>query len=731
MIDRVPHFDTVRPADHFVHTAEAHLGHPLARLLGDEEEKVDDILRRAREFPAQHRILRGDAHRAGVQVAFAHHDAAQRHQRSGGEAELLRAQQRGDNDVPSGLQLAVRLHDDAAAQLVEHQHLLRFGEPQLPRHARMLDRCERRRARASVVPADQHHVGMRLRHARGHRADAHLRDQFHGNARFGIDVLQVVNELRQILDRINVVMRRRRNQRHAGNGVAHSRDGFIHFVARKLAALAGLRALRDLNLQIVGVHHVMRRDAEASGGHLLDGGAALVGVPGLVLASFAGVRFSADAVHRDGQSLMRLRADRAERHRPGGEALHDFAGRLDFFERQGRIRQAQIHQSAQRAQVAILPVDQRGVLLERLELVRLHRVLQLGNRRRIQQMILPAGPEMIVSTQVERRFRLRHGPERVGVLAASLLGQNVQTDAFDARRRAGEIPVDERLVQADGLENLGAAIALQRGNAHLRKHLQQALVDRLEIVFQRCIQRDVAQKAVLHAAFDRLDGQIGIDGAGSIADEHGEVMYFARFAGFDDQRHLRSRPFADQMIVHGGERQQARDRRVFVVHAAVGKNQQTVAVADGERGAPAQAVQRAFQLARSARGRKHRLQRGGQKVAPTHAAQLFQVEIRQNRMRQLQRVAVLRRLFQNIALRADVAGQRHHQLLADRVDRRIRHLREQLLEVVKQRLRFIRQASQRRIRAHGAHRLLAVHRHGCDQQAQVFLGVSERPLAHQ
>ena len=42
------------------------------------------------------------------------------------------------DDVAPGLQLAVDLDDHAAAQAVQAQHLLRLGEPQLPRHAACL-----------------------------------------------------------------------------------------------------------------------------------------------------------------------------------------------------------------------------------------------------------------------------------------------------------------------------------------------------------------------------------------------------------------------------------------------------------------------------------------------------------------------------------------------------------------------------------------------------------------
>ena len=235
-----------------------------------------------------------------------------RHQRRGGEAELLGAQQRGDHDVAAGLQLAVGLHADAAAQVVHHQHLLRFGEAELPRNARMLDGAERRRARAAVVAADQHHVGMRLGDARGHRAHADFGHQLHRNARLRIDVLQIVDQLRQIFDRVDVVMRRRRDQAHAGNGVAHARDHLVHLVAGQLAAFAGLGALRHLDLQLVGVDQVIGGDAEAADATCLMAlrrdrrwhrpKRASSSPPSPVL------RLAADAVHRDGQRLVRFLA---------------------------------------------------------------------------------------------------------------------------------------------------------------------------------------------------------------------------------------------------------------------------------------------------------------------------------------------------------------------------------------------------------------------------------------
>ena len=110
-------------------------------------------------------------------------------------------------------------------------------------------RRQRRCAGAAVVAADEHHVRVRLGNAGGDGADADFRDELDADARVAIGVLQVVNQFRQIFDGINVVMRRGRNESHAGSGAAGLGDPRIHFLAGQLAAFAGFRALRHLDLQ--------------------------------------------------------------------------------------------------------------------------------------------------------------------------------------------------------------------------------------------------------------------------------------------------------------------------------------------------------------------------------------------------------------------------------------------------------------------------------------------------
>ena len=86
-------------------------------------------------------------------------------------------------------------------------------------------------ARPPVVTGDQDHVRVRLGHARGDRTHAGLGHQLHADARLGVRHLQVEDQLRQVFDRIDVVMRGRGDQRHAWRRVARLGDDGVDFVA--------------------------------------------------------------------------------------------------------------------------------------------------------------------------------------------------------------------------------------------------------------------------------------------------------------------------------------------------------------------------------------------------------------------------------------------------------------------------------------------------------------------
>ena len=139
VLDRVIRFQHLAMPDHLVDRAEPEFRHDTTSFFGDHEQVIDNVLRFAGELFTQLGILRRDAYRASVQVALPHHDAAQGDERGGAKTKFFGAQQRGDHNVAPGFESAVGLQHHAATKIIEHQHLVRFGDSKLPRQTGMLD----------------------------------------------------------------------------------------------------------------------------------------------------------------------------------------------------------------------------------------------------------------------------------------------------------------------------------------------------------------------------------------------------------------------------------------------------------------------------------------------------------------------------------------------------------------------------------------------------------------
>ena len=199
-------------ADHLLEGGEAQAGHELADLLGHRQQVAHHVLGLALEAVAQHGVLGGDAHRAGVQVADAHHHAAGGHQRGGREAHLVGAQQRGHDHVTTRSHLAVGLEHHAERRSLRisvcwvSARPISHGTP-----AWWID-DSRSGAGAAVVAGDHDVVRVGLDHAGGHRAHAHLGTKLHRDRRARVHAAQVVDQLLEVLDRVDVVVRRRRDQ---------------------------------------------------------------------------------------------------------------------------------------------------------------------------------------------------------------------------------------------------------------------------------------------------------------------------------------------------------------------------------------------------------------------------------------------------------------------------------------------------------------------------------------
>src|SRR5690606_26603687 len=186
----------------------------------------------------------------------------------------------------------------------------------------------------------------------------------------------------------DVMVRRRRDEAHAGRGVTCSGHPRVYLRGWQLAALAGLRALREFDLDVIRLGEIQARDAEATGGDLLDGAAAFRIEQAVdVFAALPRVRLAADAVHGDRERLVSLARDRAVAHRTGRETLDDGADRLHRVDRDSRSRACtQREQATNRLQLGCLLVHELRVLAEDVVATVARGVLQAEHGLRIEQV---------------------------------------------------------------------------------------------------------------------------------------------------------------------------------------------------------------------------------------------------------------------------------------------------------------------------------------------------------
>ena len=263
---------------HLLDGREAQVRHDLAQLLGNEEHEALDVFGLAREPAPQAAVLGRDAGGAGVLLAVALHETAHGDERHGGEAEFLGAQQARHGDVGAVHELAVGLEDDARAKAVLDEGLLSLGQAELEWQPGVPDGVARGCAGAAVVAADQDLVGGALGHAGGDGAHARLAHKLDADARGGIGTLEIENQLGEVLDGVDVVVGRGRDESDAGGRAAHLGDPGVDLLAGQMAALAGFGALGHLDLDLGRARQVAARHAEAPARHLLDGG-----IPGVAV----------------------------------------------------------------------------------------------------------------------------------------------------------------------------------------------------------------------------------------------------------------------------------------------------------------------------------------------------------------------------------------------------------------------------------------------------------------
>ena len=499
---------------------------------------------------------------------------------------------------------------------------------------------------------------------------------------------------------------------------------WINLAAGKLAALAGLRALRHLDLDLLGGNQIFAGNAEPGGGDLLDGRIPFGAVAFLVLAALAGVGLAAQTVHGNGKAFMGFLGQRAVAHGGGLEALDDGVYVLYFLDGDAGFGVVEFQQAAQVHIVAALIGRGGGVLLELAVVPRPDRLLQKVDSLGIVQVLLRrASAAEFVGTHAGQ-IHVNVQPQRVERLLVAVfhvLLDIVDGDAAHPADGVGEVFVNDLFADAHRFKNLAALIGLDGGNAHLGGDLHDTRQHRLVVIVDGGV-KILFQQPVADQIADALLRQIRVDGAGAEAQKRGKIMDKPGFAAFQNQRHGGALAGANQIFGHRADGQQTGNGDMILVNVPIGQNQDVRAVPISPVNVHEQPVDGLFQrgVFVVANGHGLHLETGN-----VHGLDFQQVRLREDGVVDFQNLAVFRVLLQQITLCAHVYSGGCNDFLPQCVDGRVRNLGKHLLEILEQRRAGVAENSQRSIAAHRAGGFRAIFRHGEHDGLQILVAVAE------
>ena len=203
-------------------------------------------------------------------MALTDKNAAQGDQGGSAEIEFLGPEKGGDDDIQTGADTAVGTESDAVAKSVKEKNLLSLGHAEFPGTACIFDGGKGGGSGPAVVSGDEDHIGMGFGDSRGNGADSSFGYKFDADLGPGINLFEVVNQLGEILNAVDVVMGRGRNQHDAGGGAAEGGNQGRDLVARELTAFAGLGSLGNLDFQFRGAGQILGGHTKPAGSDLFD-----------------------------------------------------------------------------------------------------------------------------------------------------------------------------------------------------------------------------------------------------------------------------------------------------------------------------------------------------------------------------------------------------------------------------------------------------------------------------
>ena len=298
-------------------------------------------------------------------------------------------------------------------------------------------------------------------------------------------LFQIMNQLFQILNTVDIMQRRWRDQIKPRHGKPSLRDRLIHLHPHQLPTLPRLGTLAHLYLNFIPRHQILGRHSEPARGNLLHRSPDSVRKIVRILPALPGITPPANLPHRQKNITLRLRTNRPERHRSGPKRSQNSLHRLRLLQRDHIPRVHRLKKMPQRHRLTLCAQFQKRIKQRHIRQIHPFFPRQIMNQFRPchpHRMFLPHFSTGMIFVQVTfyrvdgfSRRTLLHGL----LMSCKCPGRNLfhfqpAHRTLDARK----VVVNNTRTEPQRREQFGTLIASNHRNTRLGHHFQQPAVQR-------------------------------------------------------------------------------------------------------------------------------------------------------------------------------------------------------------------------------------------------------------
>mmetsp|Transcript_15954 Transcript_15954/g.39104 ORF Transcript_15954/g.39104 Transcript_15954/m.39104 type:complete len:753 (+) Transcript_15954:902-3160(+) len=687
-------------ANHFFHRSVAKFSHNLTNFLSNKEEIVYNVLWLTSELLSEFFILSSNTHGAGIQMALSHHDATHGDQRGSCKTILFSSKKTGNSDIASSLELTISLQLDAVTESIENKSLLSLSKTKFPRKSTSLDSSPGSCSCTTIVSTDKNVVRIGLGNTCSNNTDTNFRDKLDRNFSIWLGVLQIMNELSKILNRVNVVVRRWGNQTDTGGSVTVASNVLGDLESWKFSSFSRLGSLCHLDLNLVTVCKIFRSDTKTTRGHLLDAGSTVVGESLGVFTTFSSVGTSSELIHGHGQSLVSFLTDRTKRHGSSGESLDNLADRFHFFKRNGLGRIKLELELSTKSDLLVLFVGQSGEFLVGVSRIGSGSNLEVHHTTgSVQVGFATISPVELTITADQDLILLSMAGESIFVESFHITVQCLKVGTLDSGGSTSEAAINNFFGQTNSFKDLSALVTLECGNTHLAHNLEKTLGSSLAVVADDFFIGELAlglgfnHTIGIHLAHGFV-GHVRTDTIATISKDCGKVMDFLTVTHFGKNGSLGSLLGTNQVMVDSTDSDQRRQGHAIRSSKLVRENDTLNSLlAMRTLNGPGSLVTDAFESGQHSIDtrvdRESHINHGSLEFWSTSSRRVFIILESshffqgQDWMLDDQSLAVrLIRIIQKVTLGSNRTDQTHDNFLTNGINGRVCDLSKELLEVI-------------------------------------------------